>query len=267
MIIIQNEFVRSRRPYIISSIVLSAIIILSFSLYPLYYSNLDYFKALFDKFPPTTLSFLGIAYDYGNILSYYTFIFTFLAIICAFRALLVGMRIFSIDNLEQRARFYYVKPIERKRVFLYKVIGNLAWLVISFVWYHLLSFILILIFKRNSISNLTILQINTSLLLLEIVFFFIGLIVGSFLKKEHRLWVFALVIVIIFKCISFIDSSLKIVILRYINPFSYFTVSEIIEAGKYQYRFLIVTVVIVFFLYQFCSGIYENEEIGGDSFD
>lgn len=268
MNLIYFELTKNRKVFLISTLVVSLVISISLLFYPLYNHYATSINNTLNLLPPKTLEGLGISLSgKGDILSYYTFFFPLYSFLLAIAASIIGLNVLSASKEEHQNDFYFRKPIKRKRILRIKILANLAWLILSFLIYVLISLILILILKRDSISIRLLLEIDLSLLLLELVFYFIGLLIGSFLRSPRRNIIIAMIIAISFKLISVFVSSFNLTILEYINPFSYFTVYDIIDAGKFQYRFLVITTFLVFFLYQFVGGIYENEEIGGDSLD
>lgn len=262
------ELKKTKKGCIIFTSIIIFVLIVTMALYPLYTKNESYFLNLFSKMSPSTLQRLGI--DLSNCfepLSYYSLLFSFISIFGALFAAYLGVASMSIDRLNNANEFYFIKPIKRKKIIHYKILANISILFISTIIYNLISFIMILIVKSTSISYLKLFQINSSLFLLELVFLFIGMLVGLLLKNNKTFLIPSIVIVIIFELLNFIEDSFDLVILKYINPFSYFTVTDIITTGKYQYSFLVASTFIVFFLFSFVLGIYESEEIGGDSLE
>lgn len=248
--------------YTLLILILSSLLI---GLYPLYMDHQSYFTSLYDKMSPKMLANLGINKDVAfKTLGYYSILFNIISIIFAIMACSLGIQIIYKNRLNNEELFYFTKPMPRKKIFIYKLSASIFVLAISFILYQILTMSLLLIVKEDNFSMLKLIQINTSELLLSLVFLTVGMVVGGFLRHAKTITIPSLITVMVFLIINIFEKSFELTIIKYLNPFSYFTVSDIIATGKYQYRFLVATVFIVFFALSFSLAIYENEELGGN---
>ncbi len=268
MQIFLKEFHKSKKIFLISALIIIPFIIIYLSLYPLYLNYIDYFKELLSNVPPKIRLFFNIDLNsIETITAYYTFVFKLLSSIVSITTIWVGIRVLATDKSGDCFSFYFKKPLSRKKILLIKIAANLVWLLICFTAFHIISFLMILILNRHELTILLLLQINSSLILIALVFYFIGLVIGAYLKTDYYSFWISLLTIFIFTVISIIDQSFNIWLLEYLNPLSYFQISDILETGTYQYRFLVATTFLLFFLYQYVTALYENEEIGGNNFD
>lgn len=246
---------------IIFTCIMLGFMLLGLCLYPLYYSFKDSLYTWFSSLPEETLLAFGINLDnFQSIMSYYSFLMTVILIIAALFASYLGFYLILTDRKNNAASFYELKPINDAQIIKQKLAAGITILLCSVIIYHIISTILILIFKNDAVNIWVIFQMNSSIFLLELVFYLVGMIVAFFVKKSRTFIIPSVIIIIIFGALNLVERGFKLKFLKYINPFSYFNITDIINQGKYQYRFIIITAFIVFFLYFFITGLYESQQ-------
>lgn len=259
--VFKHDLASCKKIGLIFTCIMLGVMLVGLCLYPLYYSFKDSLYTWFLSLPSETLLAFGINLDnYYNIMSYYSFLMTLILIIAALFASYLGFYLILTDRKNDAALFYEFKPINEEQIIKQKLAAGITILLDSSIIYHLLSTILILIFKNNSVNIWQIFEMNSSIFLLELVFYLVGMLVAFFVKKSRTFIIPSVIIILIFEALNLIERGFKLKFLKYINPFSYFNITDIVNQGKYQYRFIIITAFIVFFLYFFITGLYESQQ-------
>ncbi len=257
--IYKNDISSCKRVGIIFTCVMLGIMLVGLAFYPLYYSYKDSLYSWFESFKPETLESFGINLNnYYNITAYYSFLMTLILIASALFASYLGFYLILSDRKNNAYSFYSYKPINESQIIKQKIASGLTILLISTVIYHIISTLAILIFKKEAVRVWEIFEINSSIFLLELVFYLVGMIVAFFVKKSRTFIIPSIFIILVFEAMNIVERIFKLKFLKYLNPFSYFNITDIVNEGKYQYRFIIVTAFIVFFLYFFIKGLYES---------
>lgn len=263
MNIFKHELKNYRFTTFLWTIVLISIFALFMFMFPAYYQNKDSILEFFNFYPKEILSVLGINLDtIFTPLGYYCFIFTYITFFGAFMSSSLGLKIMLNDKQNNASEFILTKPIKRQKILAYKTAAAILCLITCNIIYQLFSLVVIALIKETQNVSLSILfQINLSLLLIQITFLFIAMVIGSYIKKPKTLWIIAIMVIIVFYIISAIESMIDNPILRYLNPFSYFKASDIIETGHYKMSFITASIFITFFCYNFSFVSYENDDI------
>lgn len=263
-----EEIKKSRVIYITAIIISAIFIIIYLSFYPLYVKNIDTIYQIVYQMLPELRDYFNISLiGLETVTNYYSFVFKFVSIFIAVISLWGGIRVLSLDKEEEKTTFYFIKPISRDKILLIKLGANLLWLTSGFLVYHAISFLMMIYLNRHDLSGLILLQINSSLYFIATIFSLIGVVIGAYLKSSRYALPISILTVFIFTVISIINHSFTIYFLEYLNPLSYFKITDILETGQYQYHFIVITVFLLFFLYQYVNALYTHEEIGGDSLD
>lgn len=245
------------------AIPLFIVLSLALSLYPIINNNSLEINSFLSRYNNETLVFLNINDDtFSSILGFYTYLFPIFTLLGAFGASHLGLKVMLDDRLNNIQIFLLTKPLTRKEILNNKKLAAITLLVIENIIFNIISLLLITLLKGDSEINLLYLfEINTSLLLLQITFMFITMMISSFFKRPKSLLTKSLIIILLFFILSLIEHTYPNIILSYINPFSYFKVSDILTQGTYQYRFIVASLVIVFYSNTFSLSNYENEDI------
>ena len=226
---------------VIWALPLFLLLIISLSFFPTLKDNQFNINLFLIKQNPETLKFLEINSDtFSTPLGFYAYIFPLLTLLGAFSASHLGLQVMLDDRLDNIQIFLLTKPLTRKEILNTKKLSAITILFLENIFFNIVSIILLFVINSSSeINFIQLIQINTSLLLLQITFMFITMMIASFFKKPKSLLLKSLIIILLFFILSMIELTYPNVILKYINPFSYFTVADLITTGTYQYRFIV----------------------------
>ncbi len=258
-----EELKKVRFQTILWTLILSFILVIFLSMYPSYYENKDSVTSALNSFPDSFLKALGISLEtIFTPLGFYAFLFEYIMILGAIQSALMGVKIIANDKIFQTQEFLFTRPIKRHKILTSKIMACVTSLIITNVIFHILSIVLIsFINTEDSINLLQLFEINSSLLLLQITFLAISMVFAAFIKKPKTTMSISLIVVFGFYLLSLVEELFDLILLRYINPFSYFKISDIVIDGSYKASFIVATVFIIIFCLNFTYRGYETEDI------
>ena len=223
-------------------------------LYPTYIANKENITIIFNSYSDLTLDILGINLSTCfTPVGYYTIIFKYITLLSAIEASILGTKVIINDCKNQ---FLYTKPITRNKILTSKLCALLLCLLITNLVYQITS--CLLMFFLTGVDYKALLLINLGLLFFQITFSSIIMMIASFIKNTNNITIISFISIVIFYTLSIIEEQYNNIILRYINPFSYFKASDILENGNYSIGFIFATIFIIFYMINF-SYIHNNE--------
>lgn len=252
------ELKRSLKIAIYFTIAMLLTLIIGMILYKCSYQDQDNYFNFIDKLPQFIINGLGIKTD-GNysLYDFYAILTNFVLIIAALFATFLGFFGIQRDKKDDACIFYYKKPINKDSIIKQKIFAGLILLLSSSLIYHISASLIILIIHEKYYFKM-MLYIDSSIFLLELVFLLFGILVGLFINKKRSFIAPSIITIFIFEFINILSRAFNLTVLKYINPFSYFNVLDIVITQKYQYRFIVITTFLVIFLYNFIVGLYNS---------
>ena len=258
--IFKFDLKRSLKTSVIFTAIMFIILVLGLIAYKCAFYKQDNFLSFINNLPSFVIKGLGIKTD-GNYSFYdfYAILVNFILIIAALFASFIGFFCILKDKKDDADAFYFKKPINKVSIIKQKILACFVLLLASTLIYHIVAFIFIIIIKEK--YNFKIMfYIDSSIFLLELVFLLFGTLIGLFINKKRSFIAPSIITIFIFEFINILSQAFNITFLKYINPFSYFNVLDIVKTQKYQYRFIVITTFLVLFLSNFTIGVYNSEE-------
>lgn len=259
--LIKNEFKATLTTFIIWTIIILLLVSVFISINPLLFSHSTNIINKLDILPNKVKVILFIDTNTFNThIGYYAIMIEYLLIIGAICASVLAYKILLWDKINGYDEFLFTKPISRSKIFLNKIICFALLILIQNILFNLVSIILVKIII-NSISIKTLIQINSSLLFSELTFGAISILTSSFIKKTKGIYKVPILTILILYLIAIPERVYNITILRYINPFSYFKVDDIIIDNHYKLSFIFASLIIIMFCLRISLINYEEGEI------
>lgn len=246
MNIVKRELKSNLKPMIIWSISL----ILLISLWMVKFQSIagnTQINELLNSMPQKMLAAFGM--DKTNILSLGGFISAlslYLYLILGIHAVLLGSNIIAKEERDKTAEYLFTLPISRKKVVEGKLISTI--INLSILNLITLSSILISIkkYKKDEGFYKFILLLFLSLFIVQLIFSSIGMLISSInkrYKKSSNISVSILMITFILaSLINMVDS---VDFLKYITPFKYFDANYILNEGKMEPVFIVISLLII----------------------
>lgn len=242
-----HELKSLRKSTIVWTIVIIALAALYLSVYPGMVKDADGFKKLLGNYPAPVRAMLGINLNYiTSIVGFYSMIFSFITLCGAIQAMTLGVSILSKESRERTADFLLVKPVSRPAIVTAKLLASLTMiLALDIVFYAALS-IMVHVINTGSFDEKIFFLINLTLFFLQLMFFAIGLVISVFFSKLKSVLPISLGVVLGFYMIgALISTGKNDDAARYLSPFNYFNVTNIIKNANYEVSYLITAAVIV----------------------
>lgn len=242
-----HELKSLKKSTIIWTVVLAALALMYFSMYPSITSDAEDFKKILAGYPPTVRAMLGINLDYiTSVIGYYSMIISIILICAAIQAMNLGLSILSKESRERTADFLLVKPVSRFSIVSAKVLAALTALIATNVVYGILSFGMANIFKTSDFSGKLFFMMNLTIFFIQLMFFAIGLVISVFFNKLKSVLPISLGVVFGSYMLGAILASGKdSEAARFLSPFKYFDNNYIIKNERYETSYLIGALVIV----------------------
>ncbi|WDV44907.1 ABC transporter permease subunit [Clostridiaceae bacterium M8S5] len=182
----------------------------------------------------------------SEISGYYAIFNIYFSLIAGIHAVLLGSLILIKEERDKTADFLMVKPIKRSRIVTSKIIAA----VINMVILNAVTLITSMLFvnKLNKGASITsyILKIIGTLLILQFVFFSIGMMISMFTKSAKRASGISTSILLATYILSIVIGMYdKINFIRYAIPFYYFDAKKILITGKIETVYIVISIAII----------------------
>ncbi|WFD10984.1 ABC transporter permease subunit [Tepidibacter hydrothermalis] len=257
-----HELKAYRKSTIIWTLSLVVMVLVFFSLFPSFSSDIEDVKTLLEGFPESIRNMMGISLEsFNNILGYYSFPFSFIVLIGAIQAMNLGASIISKEVREKTADFLLTKPIKRTQILTSKILAVITSLIITNLVYIVASNLIASSVKNKDYNFKIFFMISITLLFVQLIFMSLGIMISVILPKIKSVLSISLATVFIFYFISFLSSTDSDDIIRYITPFKYFNPAYIIENSSYETTFIFISLIIVLVCIISSYVIYDKKDI------
>jgi len=244
MNIISYELKRFRKAFIFWMIGLFIMAVLGMTDYKAILIDPAPFADFMDSFPKIVLAIFGMNnLDITTLAGFYGVLFIYIILMGAIYAINLGAASTASEINDKTADFIYSKPISRIKVILLKNLAHLFYIVIFCVFSYL--FTLIGFEYANATNN-----INGILILLHIGLFITMLIYYSFSSAINAYspkygYLIAIIALVGDYLLYIIYEMFGYAWLKYITPFKYFGIGEIIKNNSLELVFIIISVSII----------------------
>ena len=246
MNIYKHEFKVNFKTMVGWIVTLCGLVAMLMAFYPMFKNDLDTFLKMLDNFPPTIKAAMGIAVDsFKSPLGFYTFAITYSLLFAAIQAMNLGIGIVSKEEREKTADFVLTKPASREKILSAKLITVFTVLVITNIFYSIVSWLLLSGVAEESLAMEKFALINASLFFSQMIFFSIGLVISVSAKKIKVVLPVSLGLVFGFFAVSAFAVTSEDDKLRYLTPFQYFKTEHILMYGSYENIYPVVGALIV----------------------
>lgn len=252
--LIKNEFKSSLFEFITFTIIIISALIVSFIIYPTL--NNDILIKISNLNPKIQTIF----YLNDNILDaneYYAFIMEYIIILGSIMSTVLATKQILWDKMKGYDEYLFTLPVSRGEIFKNKVLCVLIEILFFNIIFYITS-ILLSSFTKYNVKLRYIWDINSALLLAQLTFSAIGFLVGSFIKKTRFIYLKTNLAILFFILLAIPERLYNIKIIKYINPFSYLGVRDILLNDGYKYSFIIASGFIIIFSLVISKSIYDE---------
>lgn len=252
MNIFKFEFKKIAKLLMIFGVVIVFIFVLFMSsLYPTFLDTKDEVIVLLNNFPDAFLVMFGINVDtIFSFNGFYSFIFLYIGLLFAILGAIIGVRLFGEEKYSHCEEFLFVKPRKKSNTYFIKLLVGICDILIINIVYMAVYLILMNIMEGAVVMNITLVCILLSPLLIQLIFFLLGITYVSIAKKVKSLNTPGVIIGLSGFLLTVVYSTLDKSWLNFISPLDYFGVAQVIEYDKYPisniiYGLLLMTLLLV----------------------
>lgn len=241
-----HELKSLRKSTIIWTCTMIALAAIFLSIYPSMANEAEDFKELLSGYPPAVRAMLGINLDYiTSILGFYAMVFSFIVLCGAIQAMILGVSILSRESRERTADFLLVKPVSRSQIISAKLMAALTMIFATNIVFNIGTLILANSFKTADYDHKLFLMINLTLFFIQLIFLAIGMAVSVFFKKLKTVLPISLGVVFgLYMIGALIATGENNSMERFVSPFKYFDIINIIKTASYEVQYLVAGVAI-----------------------
>lgn len=239
-------------------IILLILNVILICLYNAIYYNSEIVTNAIANTEPKVLKIFDISKDkFTTINGYFIFIVKVIEIIFSLYALKIGIQMASYDKKTNTRDFLYTKPKKRNTTIINRIISSAIVLALEVIAIYVSSIILFVTFRKE-FNVLIILLVLFSMYLIALIFYSLGLVIGGFKNGKTPIIVVSTITIVIFIIIHILDILFNIKFLYYLNPFSYFNISEMLSGGSFPLSALLIALFMLVFFISFGISIYES---------
>ena len=250
--VLKYEFGSSLKSSLIWAVSLSAFIVMIIGIFTALGEDLQLFSDIIADFPPEYQAILGINPEsMTSMVSLIAIYLPFLRLSVAIQAAILGLKMLTYEESQRTADFLLTKPISRNKIFISKLIASLLSIIITISIFTIVAILgYLMAEKRANYEVGLLIKIMVSMLFTALFVFGFTLILSQLMKKVKGYIGMAIGLEIGFFFLSTLKTIMKVEWLGYINPYSYFTASNIIVDNGYDIvltiiSFLVTTLTIV----------------------
>lgn len=201
--------------------------------------------------PKPILALFGmVGLDISTASGFYAVIHVILLIMGTIYSAMLGAGIISKEERDKTSEFLFVKPASRVKIITAKILAALTNVLLFNVACLVFSIAVGVKVSQEEGFIRDIVALSLALLLVQILFLFIGTCMASITRKPAASANAATTVVMVTYLVSVsIDLSDKLEILKYFTPYKYFEARSIIHGGSPEPLFLhLSSALIIIFL-------------------
>ncbi len=201
-------------------------------------------KAL-ESLPPAFALIFGVSVN--NIFTFggfFQFIYTYLGLIGAIMASSLAISAFSREKRSKCVDFLFVKPVERSRIFFYKLLSCMMLIFITNILFIASSVIAYSVNGQHSGGIGRLVLASLSLLFMQLTFLSMSILYATFARKVRSVSGIATAFGFAGFVLMALYSLIKEDVIRYISPLTYFNPGTVFLTGGYEVKYAVTGAVI-----------------------
>ncbi|MBA4379533.1 MAG: ABC transporter [Anaerolinea sp.] len=245
-----NIFLRELKANLKSLLIWSAIIILLIFMagakYSAFAGDPEMLKML-DSMPKALLDALSMsAFNLTTISGFYGVMFIYFALMAAIAAAIWGSDSISKEERDKTVEFSLVLPVTRSRVVTAKGLAALVNCVVFVLVTWVVSLVAVQSYNPNKAFYSFLALEMEGMFVIELIFLAIGLLLGCAMKQYKRSGSTAVAIILTAYFLSIVSvMNEKLDFLKYFTPFKYFDAAALLQSGKLDATYLLLSAAII----------------------
>lgn len=174
----------------------------------------------------------------------------YVIILLGIHAVLLGSSILAKEERGRTAEFLYSLPVKRNKVVFHKMLAGITICVLLLAVSISVVVINSMQYEPNAFFFEAIKDTAAAVFIVQMIFFSIGIFISSIMKRYKKSGSYAVGVFIGAYIISvLIGFSEKLEFLKYATPFKYFEPVLIINEGRFESIYVIISVCIIAFCF------------------
>ncbi len=218
---------------------------------------------LIDSVPKILRALFGfVNLDLSTIAGYFGILFNYIVLMGIIYAAMMGSKLVAKEELMQTSEFLLVKPRSRKSILLAKILAGLLMITLFSLFTYFISLAAIGMFSSEPGVQLLVMNETLSMFIVMILFFFLGIFTATLVKKPRTAQKLTMSIVFITFMLSILYDMMDTPgIVRYLTPFRYFPIAEIIDTLALNSQFLLLSMALIVGLLSSSIRNYNNRDM------
>ena len=262
MNVFSRELKAFRTSTIIWTISLSVMVLMFFMLLPAFTKDVEASKKLVTSLPIALRTALDIsAQSFFTIYGFFSYLLTFITLAGAVQAMNLGVGAVAKEYSSKTVDFLLTKPISRFKVLTSKVTAMLCLILVTNLIFSTAALLSAKLVSSTSFDIKTFLLISSTLLAIQLVFLFLGVMIAVIVTKIKSVVAVSLPVVFLFFIIGTLGSVLGNDNVRYFSPFKFFDLNYIITHQAYEAKFLVIEAVLLIAMLVISYVVYTRKDI------
>lgn len=218
---------------------------------------------LLAQMPQSLKAIMGMGtFDLSTATGYYGVLFIYLAMMATVHATMLGANIISKEERDKTAEFLFSKPISRNEIITSKLLASLVNLLIFNLVTLVSSILMVQKYSKGEAVIGDITRLMVGMLILQLIFLFIGTAIAAISKHPKAAPSFATGILLFTFMLSIaIDMNRRIENLKYLTPFKYYDAKNLIYTRGFEPVYVILSVVIIAVLFWVTYVFYKSRDL------
>lgn len=218
---------------------------------------------LFAQLPRSIQTIFGLnGFDLTQASGFFGIMFMYIALMATIHAAMLGAGIISKEERDKTSEFLFAKPISRLKVTTSKILAGLINIVIFNLVTLASSIITVEYFTKSSSTDKYIILLMCGLMIMQVIFFFIGTAVAASVKKPKTASSVATGVLLgTFIMTYLINMNSSFDNLKYLTPFKYFDAQTLLASGKLDIIYILISIILIFICTVVTYLAYRNKDL------
>lgn len=211
------------------------------------FANNPQINDLMDSMPQVMLDALGMgSMILSSLGGFISAIALYLYLLLGIHAVILGSSIISKEERDRTAEYLFTLPISRKQVIKRKLTASIINLVVLNFVTLTITILSSINYDRDKGFYKFIGFLFLSIFIIQMIFLSIGMLVSSISKRYKKSGNISVsILMITFVISSLIDMVDNVDFLKYITPFKYFDAALLLNEGKIEPIFIVLSILII----------------------
>jgi ABC-2 type transport system permease protein len=202
---------------------------------------------LMAQMPKSLQAIMGIGnLDLSTAIGYFGILFLYLVLMAVIHALMLGATIIAKEERDKTSEFLLVKPISRQQIITAKLAAALVNVVVFNMITLFTSLKMVAYYNNGNGRTSDVLLLMVGMLLLQLLFLFLGTGIAAISKHPKRAVAMGTVILLVTFILSIlVDLNQKLEGLKYLTPFKYFEAKNLLADGVLDPIFVTLSSILI----------------------